>query len=183
VFQVVQYLVHPTDVLTYTKEDATMSETTATSTAVDVLDTAEAGSAVSQEIRNLATGNVAFYSTLVGDDFATKVATVEAMTNSIPVKENLNKTINVQNIIVQAIAMVDTNSGEVQDQARIILLDADGTAYHAISGGLWRSVQNILGVVGHPSTWPTPLPIHIASVKGRKGDFYTAKIGEAPTKK
>lgn len=159
-----------------------MSESTV-STAVDVLDTVDTGSAVAQEIRNLATGNVAFYSTLVGDDFATKVATVEAMTNSIPIKENLNKTVNVANIIVQSVSMVDTNSGDMQDQARIILLDADGTAYHAISGGLWRSVQNILGIVGHPSTWPAPLPIHIVSVKGRQGDFYTAKIGEAPSKK
>lgn len=157
--------------------------TESTSTAVDVLDTIDTGSAVAQEIRNLATGNVAFYSTLVGDDFATKVATVEAMTNSIPIKENLNKTVNVANIIVQSVSMVDTNSGEMQDQARIILLDADGTAYHAISGGLWRSVQNILGIVGHPSTWPAPLPIHIVSVKGRQGDFYTAKIGEATTNK
>jgi len=152
------------------------------STAVDILDT-DNGSAVSREIQNLAAGTAAFFSTIQGDDFATKVATVEAMTNSIPIKENLNKTINVQNVIVQAIPMLDTASGEVRDQARIILLDVDGTAYHAISGGLWRSVQNILGVVGHPSTWPAPLPIHIASVKGRQGDFYTAKIGEAPAKK
>jgi hypothetical protein len=160
-----------------------MSENTvAPSTAVDILDTNNEGSAVAQEIRNLSSGNVAFMSTLVGDDFATRIKTVEAMTNSIPVKENLNKTINVENVIVQAIPMVDTASGEIQDQARIVLLDADGTAYHAISGGLWKSVQNILGVVGHPSTWPAPLPIHIVSVKGRQGDFYTARIGEAPKK-
>lgn len=157
--------------------------TESVSTAVDVLDTNNEGSAVSKEIQNLASGKVAFYSTLTGNDFATKVATVEAMTNSIPVKENLNKTINVANIIVQGIPMVDTATGELQDQARIILLDADGTAYHAISGGLWRSVQNILGVVGHPSTWPAPLPIHIVSVKGRQGDFYTAKIGDVTAKK
>ena len=157
-----------------------MTETA--STAVDILDTSNEGSSVSREIQNLASGNVAFYSTLTGDDFATRVKTVEAMTNSIPVKENLNKTIHVQNIIVQAVPMVDSGTGELQDQARIILLDADGTAYHAISGGLWRSVQNIIGVVGHPSTWPAPLPVHIASVKGRQGDFYTAKIGEAPKK-
>jgi hypothetical protein len=159
-----------------------MSENTvSTSTAVDVLDT-DNGSAVSREIQNLASGNVAFFSTLTGNDFATKVATVEAMTNSIPIKENLNKTIRVQNVIVQAIPMLDTASGEIKDQARIILLDVDGTAYHAISGGLWRSVQNILGVVGHPSAWPEALPIYITSVKGRQGDFYTAKIGEAPKK-
>lgn len=151
-------------------------------TAVEVLDSNYEGSSVSQEIQNLASGKVALYSTLTGNDHKTKVATVEAMTNSVPVKENLNKTIQLVNVIVQAIPMADQTTGEIRDQARIILLSADGTAYHAISGGLWKSVQNILGVIGHPSEWPEPLPIHIASVKGRQGDFYTAKIGEAPKK-
>lgn len=157
-----------------------MTETT--STAVDVLDTISEGSSVSREIQNLAAGQAAFLSTIKGDDFATKVATIEAMTNSVPVKENLNKTINVVNFIVQSVPMADRQTGELTDQPRIILLDADGTAYHAISGGLWRSVQNILGVLPHPSEWPAPLPLHIVSVKGGKGDFYTAKMGAAPKK-
>lgn len=159
-----------------------MTETpTTVSTAVDVLDT-DSGSAVGQEILALAQGKSAFLSTLTGDDFETKVKTIEAMTNSVPVKENLNKTINLVNIIVQAVPMADRATGEIREQPRILLLDADGTAYHAISGGLWRSVQNILNVLPHPSQWPSPLPIHIASVKGGQGDFYTAKIGNAPKK-
>jgi len=160
-----------------------MTETTTApvSTDVAVLDTAT-DSAVAQEIRNLATNNVAFYSTIVGDKFEDRVATIEAMTNSLPIKENINKTINLVNVIVQSVPMADQVTGEIKDQPRIILLDADGTAYHAISGGLWRSVQNILGILPHPSTWPAPLPLHIVSVKGRQGDFYTAKMGSAPKK-
>lgn len=161
-----------------------MSENTVSPVGTDlaILDTTDA-TALSTEIANLATGRAAFYSSLQGNDFATKVATVEAMTNSIPIKENINKTISVANVIVQSVPMLDQATGELRDQPRIILLDADGTAYHAISGGLWRSVQNIINIVGEPSTWPAPLPVHIVSVKGRQGDFYTAKIGEAPTKK
>jgi len=160
--------------------DATMSETTV-STDLAILDASDS-TALSTEIANLATGRAAFYSSLKGDDFATKIATVEAMTNSVPVKENLNRTINVKNVIVQSVPMADRATGAINDQPRIILLDADGTAFHAISGGLWRSVQNIINIVGEPSTWPAPLPLHIVSVKGGQGDFYTAKIGEAPKK-
>jgi len=159
-----------------------MTEVTATSTDVAVLDTIEAGSSVSREIQNLATGQAAFYSTISGNDFNTKIKIVDAMTNSLPVKENLNRTINLVNVIVQSVPMVDTRTGEVQDQPRIVLLDADGTAYHAISGGLWRSIQNILGIFPHPSEWPAPLQLHIVSAKGRQGDFYTVKMGEAPKK-
>ena len=155
-----------------------MSENTAELAILDSSDSTALGA----EIANLATGRAAFYSSLKGDDFATKVATVEAMTNSVPIKENLNRTVKVKNVIVQSVPMADRATGEVRDQPRIILLDEDGTAYHAISGGLWRSVQNIINIVGEPSTWPAPLPIHIVSVKGGQGDFYTAKIGESPKK-
>lgn len=160
-----------------------MSETTITpGTAVDVLDTVNEGSSVSREIQNLASGNAAFLSTIQGNDFNTKIKIVDAMTNSLPVKENLNKTINLVNVIVQSVPMLDTQSGEIKDQPRIILLDADGTAYHAISGGLWRSIQNILGIFPPPAEWPSPLALHIVSAKGRQGDFYTVKMGEAPKK-
>ena len=161
-----------------------MTETTVTTgNDVAVLDTDNSGSAIAQEIRNLATNNVAFFSTITGTSFEDRVATIEAMTNSEPIKQNLDKTINLVNVIVQSVPMVDQTTGEIQDQPRIVLLDANGSAYHAISGGLWRSVQNILGILPHPSTWPAPLPMHIVSVKGRQGDFYTAKMGSAPTKK
>jgi len=153
-----------------------------TSSDLDVLDT-DSGSAVSQEIQDLAAGKAAFMSTIPGDDFETKVKTVEAMTNSVAVKQNLGKTINLAHVIVQSIPMLDKRTGEVRDQPRIVLLDADGTAYHAISGGLFTSVKNILGVMGNPVTWPAPLPIHIIGVQGKSGgDYFTAKIGPAPKK-
>ena len=164
------------------ESDATMSENTvSTSTDLDVLDTTS-DTSLALSIANLGTGKASFYSSLQGEDFATKVATVEAMTNSIPIKENLNTTINVKNIIVQKVPMVNERTGAFEDQPRIVLLDADGTAYHAISGGLYRSIDNIINIVGEPHVWPAPLPIHIVSVKGRQGDFYTAKIGAAPKK-
>lgn len=159
-----------------------MSENTVSSTDVAVLDTDNTGSAVAVEIANISKGNLSFFSSIQGNNFESKIATLEAMSNSVPIKENLRKTINVQNIILQTVSMADRRTGEVRDQPRIILIDADGTAYHAISAGLYTSIKNMLGVAGHPATWNAPIAIHIVEEKGREGDYYTVKFGEAPKK-
>jgi hypothetical protein len=39
------------------------------------------------------------------------------------------------------------------------------------------SLQNITGILGHPSSWEEPLPVVVTEVKGRKGyRFMTIKL-------
>lgn len=128
------------------------------------------------EIQALGSGRSTVFSTLKAEKFEDKVALVNAMTNSVPVLENVNKPIQLVNFVIQAVDMVNETTGEIEAQPRIILIDADGKAYHAISTGLYKSIENILGIIGHPSTWPAPLPIVIERLKGGKGHFFTAKI-------
>lgn len=139
-------------------------------------DLAVASNGIRQDIANLASGKSTVFSTVTGDDFNTKVSVINAMTNSLPVQDNIGKTIQLVNVIVQAVDMADEKSREISAQPRIILLDADGTAYHAISSGLFKSLENIFGILGHPATWPAPLPIVIDRVKGKVGHFFTARI-------
>lgn len=116
------------------------------------------------------------FHTFAGADFATKVQVLDAMTNSVPVADNIGTVINLANVVVQPVEMVNERTGQPESQPRIILIDADGKAYHAISGGLFRSLQNIFGVLGKPETWNAPLPIAVDRVKGGKGTFFTARV-------
>lgn len=132
-------------------------------------------SATKGAIEALASGKATVFSTITGNDHATKLEVFNAVTNSLPIADNLGKTINLVNIVVQSVEMTDENSGEVQDVPRTILVDADGTAYHAISGGLFRSVETMLGVVGHPSGWPAPLPVAVTREGSGTNKYFTMR--------
>ena len=129
------------------------------------------------QVTALRDGNVALYSSILADTFEGKKQTLNAITNSVAIADHLGATINLANIVVQVVEMVDEKSGEMTDQPRVILVDADGTAYHAISSGILKSVENTIGMLGEPSTWPEPVPIQVAEERGRNGfRYYTIKF-------
>lgn len=177
--QVVQYLVHQTDVLTFMKVDAHMSENTVSSEIVI------AGSNVRNEIANLSKGQLSVFSTITGDGFAAKAALMEALSNSVPVSENLNKRIDLVNIVVESIDLVNEGTGELETQPRVIFIDDNGTAFHAISGPVFRDTQRLLAIMGHPSAWPTPVGVKITKNGQGTRQYFTLKLDTdtAPAKK
>ena len=142
-----------------------------------------AGNGLGNEIANLSKGNLAIFSTLKTDSFADKAKLMDALSNSVPVSENLKATIELVNVVIEPVDMANEQTGEISAQPRIILLAADGTAYHAISGPAFRDVKRLLGIMGHPSTWPAPLPIHVAQEGQGTRKYFTVKLGEAPKTK
>jgi hypothetical protein len=129
------------------------------------------------DIAALNNGNAVFH-TFQGADFDTKVAVLDAMTNSEAIADNIGTVIQLANVIVQPVDMANERTGKTESQPRIILVDAEGKAYHAISGGLFRSLQNIFGILGKPESWNGPLPITIERLKGKQGNFFTARIAK-----
>lgn len=128
-------------------------------------------------IQSLNKGEVTVYSSIKGDDFESKKATLNATTNSVAIADNLGKTISLANIIVQAIDMEDEKTGEVSEQPRVILIDDEGNAFHAISQGIFKSLENLLGILGAPDTWPAPVPVQVVEERGRKGyRYYTIRL-------
>lgn len=153
-----------------------MSETAIVATAD--LD-AVSGAALSNEIANLSKGQVNVWSTITGTDFNSRVEVINAMGNAAPLAENLNKTINLKDVVVQQIEMADERSGELRPQPRITLIDADGTSYHVISGVVFKDLKNFFGILGMPATWPSPLPVAAETGKASTGKFITLKIAKA----
>lgn len=149
-----------------------------TTTDIATMDDALDASAVIQAFQSN-TGSV--YSTFTGNDFDTRLAVIDAMTNSAPLSENLNTVINLTNFVAQAIQIRDESKGMV-DVVRIVLIDDQGKSYHAISTGVVRALQNIVGVLGQPATWPGAVPVVAIDEKGRSGFRYTTLNVAKPKK-
>ena len=141
------------------------------------------------DIEALRNGGAAVFSTMTGEDRGAKVAILKALTNSKPVKENLNKKFNLLNVVIQAVEIRDEQgkdalneeTGELEKPIitvkRIILVDDKNEAWHAISDGLFKSLETIFGVMGNPDTWEgVPLPIKVIEAGTGVRKYFTVQI-------
>ena len=146
-------------------------------------DVAVSANGLQASINAMKSGGSNVMSTFTGSEHADKLKVIAAMTAAVPVADNLGKTIKLSNVVIQPIEMADDNTGELTTVPRIILVDADGTSYSAISSGIFRSLENIFGILGQPSEWPEPLEVHVSEARSRAGfRFMTLNIGSAPKK-
>lgn len=127
-----------------------------------------ATSGVVERMAMLANGS-GIVSTLSGETLEARKATLNAVTNAEPVNEHLGETINLVHVVAQAVTLVDDKTGVATDAIRAILLDANGSAYAAVSDGLMGSLRDVFGIMGQPSTWVEPLPIRVVEKRGRSG--------------
>ena len=167
-----------------------MSEQTV-STEIVSIDDAQGGSKLGSQIVAIAKNNAPFYSSIKGNDLATKVKTLAAMNNAKPVSENLNKTIRLTDLIIQQVELNqrDQNGNIISDPAtgevktdiapRVVLIDESGEAFVSTSMGMFGACQQLLGVAGEPHLWGEAIEIHVveAGVKPRK--YYTIQYGPA----
>jgi hypothetical protein len=132
---------------------------------------------VAEIIKSLNTPNVSLYSSIKADSFESRLAIASAMTTSLPLDENLGKTIDLTNFIVQPVDLVNQETGETNTAPRIVLIDKDNVAYHATSIGILSSLRNMISVLGEPASWPAPVSVQIVKQKGRNGySFFTVKF-------
>jgi hypothetical protein len=159
-----------------------MSDATTTTDIVEAVDAVDETNVTSQSsalalIESMNKPGVGIYSSITGTNFADKLRVAAALTTSEPVDEHLNEIIRLKDFVAQAIQITDENSGEVVDAARVILIDEDGSAFHAVSVGLASALRNIVQVVGEPATWDEPISITVVREKTRKGfQVFTIKF-------
>lgn len=127
-------------------------------------------------IQGLNTPGAAFYSSIKGADFATRLKLAAALTSSEPIDEHLNEDLDLSNIIVMPVDLAD-DDGNINTAARVILITEDGKGYHATSTGLLSAVRNLLATVGEPETWDAAIKVRVVEQKGRnKFKFFTIKL-------
>ena len=149
---------------------------------VEIADTTEIAEIVSSAgtvesaIEAMKSGNKV-YSSLKGDDFATRKTVMGAMTNATKIADVLGKKIVLTDFIIQTVDIADDNTGEMVEAPRVILVDESGKAYDAISTALMGSLRDLVGVLGEPSSWPEPLPIVVKEERSRRGfKFFTITL-------
>lgn len=137
------------------------------------------------DIAALSEGKVNVWSSQKAETFKEKVALAGALTNATPLQEEIDpkthfsKVFNVKNVIIQPVDMANEKTRELTPVPRIVLVDADGSSYHAMSGPLFKSLENIFAICGLPHTWNEPLPVVVRAVPAKSGGvFFTASIAE-----
>lgn len=138
---------------------------------------------ISSAVNALNHGEVSVYSSIKGEDFTSKTRVLTATTNAEQLADHLGETILLKDVVVQAIEVTNELSGELEEAARIILIAEDGTSYAAVSGGIFKALTNMFGILGEPNVWPNALPVQVVQEKSRNNamhKYFTIKLVEAP---
>lgn len=148
-----------------------MSETSA-----EIVPVAESSeSALLASLDAMRNGGSLVVTTFEESGWDAKLATFDAMTNALRVDENFGTVINLRNWVVQPVEMPKDDKDPSKGTAlapRIILIDEDGTSYAAISSGILKSLENLVGVFGKPAGWPGSIPVVVSEERGRSGYRY-----------
>lgn len=147
------------------------------SDAVQSAELVQTNAGLRAEVQGLGAGVSSVFSSIQGDDFASRKKVVSAVTDSQPLREHLGEVINLKDVVVQVVAMENEQTKQLEDQPRVILIDDAGNSYHAISGVILKDVQNLMGILGQPHTWPEPVPVAVKEQQsGNKRRFMTLTL-------
>ena len=83
--------------------------------------------------------------------------------------DKLDTEILLKDVLVQKFTNVDDETGAVEEKYRVILVDNDGKTYASGSKGLYRSLGQLLAIMGEPSTWSEPIKIKVVQVDVKNG--------------
>ena len=139
------------------------------------------GGNVLNAIAELKHGTVSIVSSIESNDWAARLAVVDALTNSVALEDHLNQPINLANFVVQAVEMKNERTGQPETAYRSVLISDDGIAFHAISKGVLSSLENLTAILGRPVLWPAPVTIHVLKEQAKIGRVMVVKLG-APKK-
>lgn len=117
------------------------------------------------------------YTSITGDDVETRKRVFKAVSDAVPLKQALGKTLTIVDVIVQPTSSENEQTGEVEEYLRTTLIDDKGVAHSAGSVGIATALKNIFDIVGEPGSEAWPLKVKPVSRTGRKGfDYLTLEL-------
>ena len=118
------------------------------------------------------------YCSIKGGDRATKAKLYNASNNpDHKVGDFINKNIKVKDVLVEAIDIVDEETGEVERAPRVVLIDDKGKAYQAVSMGIFNAVKKAIQIFGE-TTWEEPIEFTVKQVSVKNGSMLTLDVAE-----
>lgn len=112
------------------------------------------------------------YTSITGSDLATKKRIFAALTSAESLSDHLDKTLQLEHVIIQPATSENDKTGEVENFLRTVLITEDGTAYASGSQGIVLAIQSLFDVFGDPSEWREPLAIKVVEERGKRGYRY-----------
>ena len=93
-----------------------------------------------------------FYCSIADDGKReSKKAIYNAIQNATDrIENNINKTIEIVNVIAHPVELFDEETGEVFEAIRTVLVTKDGKSYEAVSGGIANAISRIMSIMGSP---------------------------------
>lgn len=115
-----------------------------------------------------------FYCSIADDGKrATKIAIFNAINGAEEsLADHINEVLEIVNVVAHPVTIADENTGEVVNALRVVLIDKNGKAYQAVSGGIANAISRIMSIIGEPigGAWEKePVRMKIKQVKTRNG--------------
>ena len=90
---------------------------------------------------------------------------------------NASNNIKVKDVLVEAIELVNEETGEMERAPRVVLIDDKGKAYQAVSMGIFNAVKKAIQIFGEP-TWDEPIEFTVKQVTVKNGSMLTLDVAE-----
>lgn len=85
------------------------------------------------------------------------------------VVDHLDEVIALKDVVLQKFPKADEETGEITYSHRVILIDKDNKTYASGSRGLYRSIIQLIQVIGEPHNWSTPVNIKVLETNIKNG--------------
>ena len=105
---------------------------------------------------------------------ASKVAIFNAINNAEEnLADHINEVLEITHVVAHPVTLTDEETGEVITALRTVLIDKNGKAYQAVSGGVANAISRIISIIGEPTNgaWEKePVKMRVKQVKTRNGN-------------
>lgn len=82
--------------------------------------------------------------------------------------ECINEVIMAKDVFCETVTCTNQQTGEVDVCPRVVIFDAEGKAYQAVSMGVYSALKKVIQVFGMP-TWDDPIPLKVRQItKGER---------------
>lgn len=110
------------------------------------------------------------YCSLVAADNKARLTLYNAINQPEKLSEHINEVIDVLHIYMEIIPITNKVTEQIDKAPRIVLIDATGKGYQAVSVGIYNAVIQMLNIFGEPDTWQGPHKVKVKHIPLQGGN-------------
>lgn len=92
------------------------------------------------------------------------------------IKDCINQVISVSDVYVESVMCSNEQTGETKACPRVVLISEDGSAYQAVSTGIFSALKKLFRVYGEPMNWKEPINIKIKQISSGTKNILTFDV-------